>query len=62
LDVQYGVNINEFFNREQAARFTVGVRNAFGARPPSVFTNGGFDSRVGDPRGALLTVGLDVEF
>ena len=62
LDVQYGVSLNEFINREQAARFTVGVRNAFGARPPSVNTNGGFDSRVHDPRGAILTVGLDVEF
>ena len=62
LDVQYGLALNEFINREKAAQFTVGVRNAFGARPPSVNTNGGFDSRVHDPRGALITVGFDVEF
>ncbi|MEL7128985.1 MAG: TonB-dependent receptor, partial [Pseudomonadota bacterium] len=62
LDVQYSIALNEFVDREEAARFTIGVRNAFGARPPSVATNGGFDSRVHDPRGALLTVGLDLEF
>lgn len=62
LDVQYGLAINEYLNRDKAAQFTVGVRNAFGARPPSVNTNGGFDSRVHDPRGAILTVGLDLEF
>ncbi|MEL6323763.1 MAG: TonB-dependent receptor [Pseudomonadota bacterium] len=62
VDVQYSVAVNEYLNRDKAAQFTVGVRNAFGARPPSVNTNGGFDSRVHDPRGALLTVGLDVEF
>ncbi|MEM8636273.1 MAG: TonB-dependent receptor [Pseudomonadota bacterium] len=62
VDLQYGVAVNEYLNRDKIAQFTVGVRNVFGARPPSVNTNGGFDSRVHDPRGALLTVGLDVEF
>ena len=62
VDVQYGVSLNEFIDRDKVARFTVGVRNVFGVTAPTVATNGGFDSRVADPRGAILTVGLDIEF
>ena len=62
LDIQYAIDINEYMNRDEVARFTIGVRNATGTRAPQVFTNGGFDSRVHDPRGALLYFGLDLEF
>ena len=49
-------------NRDKGAVATIGVRNATGTRAPFVATNGGFDSRVADPRGALLYFGLDLEF
>ncbi|MEM1192129.1 MAG: TonB-dependent receptor [Pseudomonadota bacterium] len=62
LDVQYSLAINEFMNRDKLAVATVGVRNATGTRAPFVATNGGFDSRVADPRGALLYFGLDLQF
>ncbi len=62
LDIQYTIAINEYMNRDQLTAVTIGVRNATGTRAPQVFTNGGFDSRVHDPRGALLYFGLDLEF
>ncbi|WP_379551399.1 TonB-dependent receptor plug domain-containing protein [Qipengyuania sp. DGS5-3] len=62
VDVQYSVAINEFFDRDKLIRLTVGARNVFNELPPVVATNGGFDSRVHDPRGALFTVGLTGEF
>ena len=62
LDIQYALAINEFMNRDEIAVATIGVRNATGTRAPFVATNGGFDSRVADPRGALLYFGLDLEF
>ncbi len=62
LDVQYALAINEYMNRDKLAQITLGARNLTGERPPQVFTNGGFDSKVHDPRGALIYFGLDVEF
>ena len=62
LDVQYALAINEYMNRDKLAQVTIGGRNITGTRPPFVATNGGFDSRVADPRGPLLYFGLDVEF
>ena len=62
VDFQYTVAINEFINRDERIAATIGVRNATGTRAPFVQTNGGFDSRVADPRGALLYFGLDLEF
>jgi len=61
IDLQYSLAVNEFINRDKAAILTVGGRNITGEKPPQVFTNGGFDSRVHDPRGALLYFGLDLE-
>ena len=62
VDLQYSVAINEFFDRDNLLQLTVGARNIFDVTAPRVATNGGFDSRVHDPRGALLTVGLTGEF
>jgi iron complex outermembrane recepter protein len=61
VDIQYSLAINEYMGRDKLAAITVGVRNLFGRTPPQVFTNGGFDSRVHDPRGALLYFGVDLE-
>jgi iron complex outermembrane receptor protein len=41
---------------------TFGVRNITNERPPVVATNGGFDSKVHDPRGRMFYFGLDLEF
>ncbi len=62
VDLQYSIAINEFFDRDRLLQLTVGARNIFDVTAPRVATNGGFDSRVHDPRGALLTVGLVGEF
>jgi len=62
VDLQYSVNINEFFDRDKLLQLTVGARNIFDVTAPRVATNGGFDSRVHDPRGALVTVGVTGEF
>ncbi|MEX2499389.1 MAG: TonB-dependent receptor [Wenzhouxiangellaceae bacterium] len=61
VDIQYSLAINEYLDRDKLAAITIGGRNIFGEEPPQVFTNGGFDSRVHDPRGALLYLGLDLE-
>lgn len=62
IDVQYSLNIGEYLGREQVTAITIGGRNITGETAPQVFTNGGFDSRVHDPRGALLYFGVDLEF
>lgn len=64
VDARYALNIGEYFSSAliKDTAFTVGVINAFDQDPPQVFTNGGFDSKVHDPRGRLLYVGLDVTF
>ena len=62
VDVQYSVEVNEFFDFENLIRLTAGVRNLFGQTAPRDATNGGFDSRVHDPRGSLFTIGLVGDF
>lgn len=62
VDVQYSLNIGEYMGRDQVTAITIGARNITGETAPQVFTNGGFDSRVHDPRGALLYFGVDLEF
>ena len=64
VDARYALNIGEYFSNEliKDTALTVGVINAFDEDPPQVFTNGGFDSKVHDPRGRLVYVGLDVTF
>ncbi len=62
VDIQYALAINEYMNRDKLAQITIGGRNITGEKPPQVFTNGGFDSKVHDPRGALLYFGVDLEF
>ena len=62
IDLQYSLAINEYLGRDELAVVTIGGRNILGETAPQVFTNGGFDSRVHDPRGALLYFGVDLEF
>ncbi|MEO1221595.1 MAG: TonB-dependent receptor [Pseudomonadota bacterium] len=62
VDAQYSVQVGEFLDIDNQVTLTAGVRNLFGVTAPSVATNGGFDSRVHDPRGTLVTVGLVASF
>jgi len=63
LDARYSFNFAEYFDvLGDATSINVGIINAFDEDPPQVFTNGGFDSKVHDPRGRLLYAGIDLEF
>lgn len=61
VDIQYSLAINQYMNRDKLANVTIGVRNLFDQTAPFVATNGGFDSKVHDPRGRLLYFGVDLE-
>jgi outer membrane receptor protein involved in Fe transport len=50
VDAQY----NFRFQGERGPTISVGAINAFDEDPPRVTTNGGYDSKVHDPRGRLL--------
>jgi outer membrane receptor protein involved in Fe transport len=56
VDAQYSLDTAILLDREIAPVITVGVINAGGEDPPQVFTNGGFDSKVHDPRGRMFYV------
>ncbi|MEP3050969.1 MAG: TonB-dependent receptor [Erythrobacter sp.] len=60
-DLQVGLDIGEWV-RTEGAIFTIGVINLTDELPPLVNTNGGFETRVHDPRGRLIRFGLDLEF
>lgn len=63
FDAQYKLNVGDFFNQlGEGTTLTLGVINATDEDPPQVFTNGGFDSKVHDPRGRLFYFGADIEF
>lgn len=58
VDAQYSLDLADVFDMNNQLKLTAGVRNLFGTTAPTVSTNGGFDSRVHDPRGTLVTVGI----
>ena len=60
-DIQAGLDVGEWIGNE-ATVLTVGVTNLTNELPPPVLTNGGFETRVHDPRGRLIRFGLDLEF
>lgn len=63
VDGRYTLNFGEIMGASSnGTTLSVGVINAFNEDPPQVFTNGGFDSKVHDPRGRMLYAGIDVEF
>lgn len=64
VDARYALSLGELLQNDLIGdtALTVGVINAFDEDPPQVFTNGGFDSKVHDPRGRLLYVGVDLTF
>ena len=63
IDWQYSLDLTDMIGSgETGVALTVGMINATDEDPPQVFTNGGFDSKVHDPRGQLTYVGIDLEF
>lgn len=62
FDILGGVDISDFIGFTESTVFTVQVRNLTDEEPPFVATNGGFESRVHDPRGRLVRFGLRTEF
>jgi len=63
VDGRYSFKLGNYFDvLGEATALNVGIINAFDEDPPQVFTNGGFDSKVHDPRGRLVYAGIDLEF
>ncbi len=54
FDLQYSFDTVVAFDWETGPLLTLGVINATAEKPPQVFTNGGYDARVHDPRGRLV--------
>ncbi|MEL6214129.1 MAG: TonB-dependent receptor, partial [Pseudomonadota bacterium] len=54
FDLQYSFDTVVAFDWETGPLLTLGVINATAEEPPQVFTNGGYDARVHDPRGRLV--------
>ena len=62
VDAQYNVDLSTMFESENSYILTLGGTNLTDQDPPQVFTNGGFDSKVHDPRGRQIYARLAVEF
>ena len=62
FDIQGGVDVSEWIGLSESSVFTVQVTNLTNEEPPFVATNGGFESRVHDPRGRLVRFGFRTEF
>ena len=54
IDAQYSLDTAIAFDMETGPVLTLGLINATAEEPPQVFTNGGYDARVHDPRGRLV--------
>ena len=62
FDAQYSLDTAVLLDNENGPVLTFGVINLTGEDPPQVFTNGGFDSKVHDPRGRMFYVRAKVAF
>ena len=58
VDAQYNVALDQF----AGVTLSFGALNLFDEDPPRVATNGGFDSKVHDPRGRLLYARASLSF
>jgi iron complex outermembrane receptor protein len=61
-DAQLNIDLGGLFETEGAYVLTFGGVNLTDEDPPQVFTNGGFDSKVHDPRGRQVYARLAIEF
>ncbi len=60
LDLQYAYQFEPLGNGDQGMTLSVGAINITDEEPPSVRTNGGFDTKVHDPRGAVYYLKLNI--
>jgi iron complex outermembrane receptor protein len=61
-DAQLNIDLGGLFETDGAYVLTFGGVNLTDEDPPQVFTNGGFDSKVHDPRGRQVYARLAIEF
>ncbi|MBB4212475.1 TonB-dependent receptor-like protein [Rhodothalassium salexigens DSM 2132] len=62
VDLQYTLQVNQLFDLDESLVFSAGAINVAGTEPPFVNTNGGYESRVHDPRGRVVYVRLTASF
>lgn len=62
VDLQYSYLFNPIGNAVEGITLSIGGINVTDENPPYVSTNGGYDSKVHDPRGALYYVRATVPF
>jgi outer membrane receptor protein involved in Fe transport len=60
IDLQYSYHFDSFGPADDGITLAVGGINVTDEDPPYVSTNGGYDSKVHDPRGALYYVKLNI--
>ncbi len=58
VDLQYNYALESFFGKDEGTTITFGAINVADRDPPRLETNGGFDSKIHDPRGRLIYVKL----
>jgi iron complex outermembrane receptor protein len=61
-DAQLNIDLGGLFETNSAYILTFGGVNLTDQDPPQVYTNGGFDSKVHDPRGRQIYARLAIEF
>jgi outer membrane receptor protein involved in Fe transport len=61
-DAQLNIDMGGLFETDAAYILTFGGVNLTDQDPPQVYTNGGFDSKVHDPRGRQVYARLAIEF
>ncbi len=62
VDLQYSVDLGSYVDFAENVGITVGAVNVTGENPPLANTNGGYDSKIHDPRGRVLYVRLMTRF
>ncbi|MFT4810075.1 MAG: iron complex outermembrane receptor protein [Paraglaciecola sp.] len=61
-DAQVNVDLGRLFETDGAYVLSIGGVNLTDEKPPQLFTNAGFDSKVHDPRGRQVYARLAIEF
>jgi outer membrane receptor protein involved in Fe transport len=62
VDAQFNIDVGGLLETDGSYVLTIGGVNLTDENPPQLFTNGGFDSKVHDPRGRQIYARLAMEF
>lgn len=60
-DINYGYSMDSIMGFGQSAKINLAVRNVFDWEPTRLPIQGGFESRLYDPYGRILTLSFDIE-